>query len=526
MNFSNSLDSKWIIVLLVTLSVFNITAQSKKKPNVIWIITDEHNFRTLGCYQEQLSPDQAFVWGKEAVVSTPNINSLAENGTLFNRMYCSAAVCTASRASMFTGMYPMTLGIPNNSNKKGDGKYLKPDVVTIADVLSEAGYMTGYSGKWHLAESNGVNGNKDKDEWWSPYPVGHPEDTYGFQDKRFMFNGGHDKYKGIDAEGNPYRASKRPKLIGKDKYGQPLFADSKSRNVKHTTDWLADRTIEFIGDNKAKPFFYVVSIPDPHTPNEVRAPYDQLLDNVEVKLPETYYISQKNKNQSPKWQKPDGKSDDPKKMKHDIRQYLGMVKLIDDNVGRIIQKLKDDGVYENTIIMFSSDHGDLLGEHARSNKGTIHEASAKIPCVIAQGANRKNPLIPRKKVVNLAVNNTDWMPTFLSLLDIDCPKVAGRDVSPLLQDKIPTNWNDVTFTRLGHYAAITERYKLHIIPKQKPWLFDIKKDPNELINFIDDSQYSDIIVKLSKELRNYMEISGDNNPKIEQEIQKLLRIHS
>lgn len=523
MNSIKSFSKAFLALGLFTLSSFGAKAQSKKQPNVIWIITDEHNFRTLGCYQDQLTPDQAFVWGKDAVVSTPNINSLAENGTIFNRMYCSAAVCTASRASMFTGMYPMTLGIPNNSNKKGDGKYLKEDVVTIADVLTGAGYMTGYAGKWHLAESNGVHGNKDKEEFWSPYPVGHPEDNYGFQDKKYMFNGGHDKYKGIDADGNPYRAAKRPKLIGKDKYGQPLFADKRSKNVKHTTDWLADRAIEFIGQNKEKPFFYVVSIPDPHTPNEVRAPYDKLLDNVEVKLPETYHIAQKNKHNSPKWQKPDGKSDNQEKMKHDIRQYLGMVKLIDDNVGRIIQKLKDDGVYENTIIMFSSDHGDLLGEHARSNKGTIHEASAKIPCVVAQGAKGKNPLIPRKKVVNLAVNNTDWMPTFLSLLNIDCPKVAGRDVSPLLQKKAPTDWNDVTFTRLGHYAAITKRYKLHIMAKQKPWLFDIEEDPNELQNFIDNPKYRGVVVKLCHELRNYMKLSGDNNDKIESEIKKLLK---
>ena len=515
---------KYILILSAFLVVgFKKTqAQQPNKTNVIWIITDEHNFRTLGCYRDQLSPDQAYVWGKEAVVETPNIDSLAEYGTIFNRMYCSAAVCTSSRASMFTGMYPMTLGIPNNSNKKGDGKYLKPDVVTIADVLSEEGYKTGYAGKWHLAESNGVNGNKDKDEWWSPYPVGDPEDTYGFQDKRYMFNGGHDKYKGIDADGNPYRAAKRPKLIGEDAYGQPLFADKRSKNVKHTTDWLADRAIEFIEDNHKQPFYYVVSIPDPHTPNEVRAPYDTLLDDVEVKLPETYHIAQKNKKHLQSWQKPDGKSDDQEKMKHDVRQYLGMVKLIDDNIGRIIAKLKEEGVFENTIIMFSSDHGDLLGEHGRSNKGTIHEASAKIPFVLAHGQNNKNPLIPRKKVVNLAANNTDWMPTFLSMLEIECPPVAGRDISPILQGDAPSDWNDVTFTRLGHYAAITERYKLHIMAKKKPFLFDIEKDPNEVVNYIDDPKYKSVIKKLCYELRNYMELSGDNNPKIENEIKTIL----
>ncbi|MDO6801811.1 sulfatase-like hydrolase/transferase [Wenyingzhuangia sp. 1_MG-2023] len=497
-------------------------AQQTKKTNVIWIITDEHNFRTLSCYRDQLTPEQALQWGKEAVVETPNIDALAENGTIFNRMYCSAAVCTASRASMFTGMYPMTLGIPNNSNKKGDGKYLKPEVTTIADVLSKAGYYTGYAGKWHLAESRSEDGNKDHDEWWSPFPTNHPQDTYGFADKKFMFNGGHDKFKGIDANGNPYNAAKRPKLIGKDTYGQPLYQDGKSKNVKFTTDFLGDRAVEFIGKNKSKPFFYVVSIPDPHTPDIARTPYDTLYNNMKVELPETYRYAFANKKMLPKWQSPDNKTNDEEKLKKSIQQYLGMVKIIDENVGRIIQKLKEEGILENTIIMFSSDHGDLLGEHGRVNKGTIHEASAKIPFVIAHGRTHKNPLIPRKKVVNLAANNTDWMPTFLSLLDIDCPKVAGRDISPLFHNELPTNWDDVTFSRLGYYAAITSRYKLHVMGTGKPWLLDIEADPNEIINYIDDAKYSKIVLKLANDLNHYMKLAKDNNQKIKEQVTKLI----
>ncbi|NJB83544.1 sulfatase family protein [Wenyingzhuangia aestuarii] len=501
-------------------------AQQTKKTNVIWIITDEHNFRTLSCYRDQLTPEQALQWGKDAVIKTPNIDALAENGTIFNRMYCSAAVCTASRASMFTGMYPMTLGIPNNSNKKGDGKYLKPDVTTIADVLTGAGYMTGYSGKWHLAESRSADGNKDHDEWWSPYPTGVPSDNYGFQDKRFMFNGGHDKFKGMDANGNPYYAAKNPKLLGKDKYGQPIYQDKKSKNVKFTTDWLGDRAVEFIADNKNKPFFYVVSIPDPHTPDIARTPYDTLYNNIKVELPKTYKYAFENKAKLPKWQSPDNKTNDEEKLKKSIQQYLGMVKIVDENVGRIIQKLKDEGIFENTIVMFSSDHGDLLGEHGRVNKGTIHEASAKIPFVLAQGQNNKNPLIPRKKVVNLAANNTDWMPTFLSLLDIDCPKVAGRDITPLFQNKLPANWDDVTFSRLGYYAAITSRYKLSVMYSGKPWLFDIEADPDELVNFIDDKKYEKVIVKLAKDLNKYMDLAKDDNKKIKEQVNKLIQKNS
>lgn len=512
-----------LLLLVALVSNFTIQAQKNQKTNLIWIITDEHNFRTIGAYRDQLTPEQALLWGAKAFPETPNLDALAKNGTIFNSMYCSAPVCSASRSSMFTGMYPVTLGIPNNSNKNGDGKYLKPEVTTIADVLSKAGYMTGYTGKWHLAESRDASVDKDHDEWWSPYPVGAPEDTYGFEDKRFMFNGGHDKYKGLDANGNPYAASKNVKLIGKDKYGQPLFEDAKSKNVKHTTDFLTDRALDFIDANKSKPFYLVVSIPDPHTPDVVRAPYDTMYKGTVTQLPPTYKIAYENKNNPdlPTWQKPDAKTKNEAKLKNEIEQYFGMVKLIDDNIGRLVQKLKDNGVYENTIIVFSSDHGDLLGEHGRVNKGTIHEASSKIPFIVSQGATGKSPLIPRGKVINEAGNTTDWMPTFLKVLGVDCPKVAGRDLTPLLNKK-PANWNDVTFVKLGFYAAVMDQYKLVLAQKDEPWLLDIKADPTERINFIKDPKYTAVIKKLATELKGYMKNNKDKNEKVAATLDELI----
>ncbi len=502
-----------VVTLFVKLLAFTATntiaeehPDTKEQPNLLVIITDEHNFRTLGCYREQLPPEQALMWGPEAIVETPHLDSLAKNGAMFTSMYATAPVCMPSRASMFTGMYPHRVGIPNNSTQPGDGRYLRKDVTTIADVLLKAGYMTGYAGKWHLAE------NTNKEEFWSPYPVGHPEHDYGFKDKRFMFNGGHDKFKGIDDEGNPYRAHKRPKRNGVDKYGQPVFKDSRSKNVKSTTDWLADRTIEFIDEHKDKPFFYVVSIPDPHTPNAVRAPYNTMFTDLKFEYPRTY--DQPRDENSPKWRQPDGKT---KHLMRDMPQYFGMVKSIDDNVGRIIAKLEEDGVLENTIIVFASDHGDLCGEHTRVNKGSPFEASGVIPFVIAHGRTGTNPRVPRGKVVNQAANTADWMATFLSLLEIsDAPQTAGRDLTPLLGDEVPADWNDITFMRMGYWMmAMSDRYKLYVnASDEKPWLFDLQEDPDEYINFLDNPEYADRAKKLALELRDYMTEHNDKNDKI------------
>lgn len=484
------------------------------KPNLVFIVTDEHNFRTLGCYRDLLSREQAEIWGAGNVVKTPHIDSLARRGTLFNRMYASAPVCTPARASMFTGMYGHQVGMPNNSSKAGDGKYLHSEVNTIAKILREAGYMTGYSGKLHLAE-------KEADAsamFWQPHPVDRAGYDYGFTDNKYMYNGGHHKFNGIDDSGIPYRADKNVSPIGKDATGQPVYKDKRSDNVKYTTDWLADRAIEFIGQHKDEPFYYVCSIPDPHTPDIAREPYISMYKDMNFQRPRTYDVVRPKG--TPKWQMPDGKAE---KGFENIAHYFGMCKCIDDNVGRIIQKLEDENVLENTIVVFCSDHGDLYGEHARMNKGTIHETSARVPFIIAHGKDLVNPVVPRGKVVPQAANTTDWMPTFLSLLNVPCPKVAGRDLTPLLANRIPSDWKDVTFSTLGFIAAIDDRHKLVLSGKDDPWLLDIVADPDELTNFASDPNYAKVTKTLAIELQRFMAENDAHSAMYSDKLDKLLK---
>ena len=509
MNIHNG-AGKW---LTFSLSLGAALAQAKEQPNLLVIITDEHNLRTLGCYRDQLAQDQAEIWGKDNVVETPNIDKLASWGTLFDRMYCSAPVSTTARASMFTGYYGHEVHVPKNSTKPGDGRYLRGDVKTIAEVLLDAGYSTGYTGKWHLAEAT------EPHEFWQPHPVGMEGHNYGFEDNRFMFNGGHGKYLGLDKQGNPYFAFKQPKAYSTDKYGQPLYKDKKGDQVKFTTDFLTDRTVEFIDKNAENPFFYVVSIPDPHTPDQVRAPYDTMYTHMSFEFPATYNI--KMGEDAPSWQKPDGKA---KKLMTSLPQYFGMVKNIDDNIGRIITKLENEGILENTIIVFTSDHGDLLGEHARMNKGTIHETSLRVPFIIAHGSKASKPLVPRDNVVDLVGNTTDWMPTFLELLGVDSPQASGRSLVPILSNKAPKGWNNVTFSQLGFSVATDGRYKLRVSPYQeKPWLIDLKEDPTETINFIDDPKYKDVVQNLAQNLVTYNKEHNKSNEKVAAVLQSLLQ---
>jgi len=191
---------------------------TNKKPNLLYIITDEHNFRTIGAYREQLSKDQGYMWGKVAV-ETPNLDYLAHNGALLTSMYATSPSCTPSRASMFTGNYPQTVKMPKN------GRVLSHDIPTLADVLVKNGYETGYTGKLHLIGH--------------PKPMWAPEYSYGFQHKKFMFNGGHWKNFGFNDDGTPKIAVLNRKGAPTTKLGN---ADEKS----FATDWLTDRALDFL----------------------------------------------------------------------------------------------------------------------------------------------------------------------------------------------------------------------------------------------------------------------------------------
>ena len=141
--------------------LFSLFVFGADRPSVVIIQTDEHNLRTLGCYRDQMSPEQAFVWGKGNKVDTPHIDSLAKDGVICTNYFASSPVCTPSRASWVSGLYPQATGSPGNNMP------LKDSIVTFAEVLCKRGYATSYLGKWHL------DGNA-KPGWGPPASSGFP----------------------------------------------------------------------------------------------------------------------------------------------------------------------------------------------------------------------------------------------------------------------------------------------------------------------------------------------------------------
>jgi len=202
----------------------------------------------------------------------------------------------------------------------------------------------------------------------------------------------------------------------------------------------------------------------------------------------------------------------------DQAQYFGMVKCIDDNVGKILEYLRENQLMDNTIVVFTADHGDLRGEHGRQNKGVPYEGSAKIPFVI-----RWPKKIKAGTVVPQALDCTAFLPTILALMDTKTAgKEQGRDASELFtQAKTPAGWDDIVFMRAAGtsddkwVAAVTSRYKLIYCAKDEPWFFDLEKDPDELVNNYMNASYRDVIVRMASGLREYGK--KYNDPRISNE---------
>lgn len=465
----------WTCVACLGFAAQTLPAEEAKPPNLLIIQTDEHNFRTLGCYRQQLSYEQAHVWGRGVRVDTPQIDSIARDGAICTSFYAASPVCTPSRASLVSGLYPQATGSPSNDQP------LNEDIVTFAEILRRRGYATAYVGKWHL--------DGDAKPGWSP------ERKFGFEDNRFMFNRGHWKLFEQTEDG--------ARIIGKynpetEKYKYDI---NDATDKSFATDFLTDRTLEIIQREKDKPFCLMLALPDPHGPNTVRAPYDTMYQNLRFEQPGTMAATLAKTAQRPKWNLPTGKNVVTKVNQDQMAKYFGMVKCIDDNVGKLLAYLRSSGLAKNTIVVFTSDHGDMMCEHCRLNKGLPYETSAKIPFVI-----RYPNKIKAGKVIRTSFTTTDFAPTVLSLMGVesDLPDFHGRNGSAdfLSDDKEVQDNEIVYFRNAGNrwVAAVNHRYKLVLSVADTPWLFDLDRDPDELINFYADPAYTEIATRFKTRL--------------------------
>lgn len=486
--------------------------QDGKMPNVLVIMCDQLQASVMSCYG--------------GPVSTPNIDRIAEGGVIFNNATCPTPVCSPSRASLMTGLYPHTHGITMNiSNVQG----IHDDEVTKDHLLGKAGYQTHYLGKWHL-EHNGKlpsyfpESYRYDYEWRNEMQARFDEILKG-DPWTYMNHYGMVLPVDIDPEYLKVAREWAPKWKGVApgpfyelalKMGRLKLEHSEHPDVK-----VVDRTVSCLGSLKAsQPFSVTCSIQAPHDPNVIQSPYYEMFDPKKIELPKNSN-TRENRFDAREWRCP------ARKIVSDLgdtcvrefsRIYYANVKMIDDEVGRVLNALDRTGRAEDTIVIFTADHGDMLGGHGMVTKSTdaFYDEIARIPLIV------RYPRAVKPAKSDLPVCVTDIMPTVLEL--------AGQPIPPSVQGvSLAANLTGKSFGLDSQRFTFSERVAnspeksrtvkpgttAHFMIRGQGWkyvryndrdehLFNIASDPGETKNLAKESRYASTRQMLSEELDKWL----------------------
>jgi arylsulfatase A-like enzyme len=451
--------------LLPALTECFAQADPAARPNILYIMTDDHAAHALSCYGSKIN-------------KTPNLDRIATQGMRFDNAFCTNALCGPSRATLLTGKYSHMNGFRDNrANSKFDFAQ-----VTFNKLLQSAGYQTAVIGKWHLGS-----------------------DPVGF-----------DHWSILPGQGRYIN----PIFIDKGGKRGPVNG--------YATDVITDKTLDFIKTRDAqKPFCLLYHHKAPHREWTPDAKHAQLYENEDIPLPESFdddYSGRASpagkqemtveRHLTPtdlKVKPPEGLEGAAlKKWKYQryIKDYLRCVASVDDNVGRVLDHLDTAGLSENTIVIYTSDNGFFLGDHGWYDKRFMYEESLRVPLMI-----RYPKKVVAGSVSKELVTNCDYAPTILDYCGVPVPPdMQGRSLRPVLEGKAPADWRKSVYYHYyefpqphhvhPHYGVRTDRYKLIHYYTVKEWeLFDLEKDPREMRSVYDHPQYAQVQADLVKELQ-------------------------
>ncbi len=430
------------------------------QPNLLIVHTDQQPWWTVSAYGR--SP-----------VETPNQDRLAREGALLRNFFTNSAVCTPSRGCFLTGRYPHSHGAYTNN------LCLNPDEVTLAEVLRRAGYATSYVGKWHLDGT-------PRPGWV------HPDRAMGFEDARFMFNRGHWQ-KIEDMPMGDVQPVVHP-------YG--VIGDEHT----YTTDYLTDKTLEVLKAAR-RPFFHMVSYPDPHDPADIREPYHSMFDPDDMPLPSTLH-----QEDLPDWAGFGGFgtrswNGSEESLRRRMALFCGEVRCIDDSLGRILAWLEEAGILDETIVVFTSDHGDYMGEHGMTGKNAVYEPVYRVPMLVRWPA-----AVPAGLALDDVVSTVDFQPTLLRLMGLEpCGREQGHDASALLRGE-RCDWTDEAHQHHNTHrlaGIFTREWHLAYVQGGQPVLFDRVADPDQVTNRFRDPECAGVVRELTDRiLRHHREVGS------------------
>ncbi|MES9604047.1 sulfatase-like hydrolase/transferase [Actinomadura sp. NPDC000929] len=440
--------------------------------NVLILMTDQHRVDTLGCYGNP-------------VVRTPALDGLAAEGTRFDRFYTPTAICTPARASLFTGTHPFRHGLLVNPERNGGAKdEVDDDFPTLVRPLLGAGYNVGHVGKWHIGRERGPEyyGMDGEHLPGALNPFHHP--SY----QAWLKDNGHPPFKVRDAVfGKAPNDSGRGHLIA-GRLEQPAEATVER--------FLADRTIELIDRyaDDGRPFALTCSWYGPHLPYLLPDAYYDLYDPADVPLPASMAETFAGKPDVQRryaeyWSADHFDADAWRKL---IAVYWGYVTMIDEQAGRILDRLRERGLWDDTAVVFTADHGEFTGAHRLNDKGpAMYEDIYRIPGII------RVPGAPVRAVDEFATL-IDLHPTILDLAGLPPGDPCdGRSLLPLIRGEDDPR-PEVVAEFHGHHFPYSQRmirdrrHKLVFNPESVHELYDLEDDPHELRNVYSAPAYADV----------------------------------
>lgn len=442
-------------------------AQQKQRPNVILIITDDQGYGDLG------------VTGNPHV-QTPVIDALAKESVRFNNFYVSP-VCAPTRSSLMTGRYSLRTGMRDTYN---GGAIMASSEVTIAEMLKQANYRTGAFGKWHLGDN---------------YPF-RPTDQ-GFDESVIHLSGGMGQVGDITTY-----------FQGDRSYFDPVLWHNNQQQAYqgYCSDIFTDQAINFIDQNKETPFFCYLAFNAPHTP---------------LQVPDSYYQKYKDIDPSSGFDGDDRPfSTMSEKDKEDARKVYAMVHNIDDNLGRLFQKLDELNLADNTLVIFMTDNGPQQTRYVsgmRGLKGNVYNGGVRVPFFL------KYPSLTQgDQDIETMTAHLDVLPTLSEICKVEMPKdrvIDGKSMLPLIKGKTvdwedrslffywsrryPELYNNMALQKGGYKLVGKTDYNAAIEDFE---LFHLRQDPYELKNLV--STKKELAKDLKRELDDiYKELVFSEN---------------
>jgi arylsulfatase A-like enzyme len=480
----------------------SLHASEPAKPNILLIMSDDHAAHAIGAYGGRLA----------SLNPTPTIDQIAADGIRLKNCFCVNAICTPSRATIITGQYSHINGC------KGFREGLPPERQMLPMEMKRLGYETAIIGKWHLIDE--------------PKPF--------------------DYYYVLPGQGSYFN----PTFCVRGKQPWPNnTVHTGGYDCIHSSDAITNASLQWLKNREAKdkPFFLMHHFKAPHDNFENAERYDWLYQDVDIPEPDTLWNRGEHGPQNhPQY----GTSVGPRNSRRNmgdhmfveknldsqmytrtayqryLKKYLRCVKGVDDNIARLINHLKSTGEYDNTIVIYTSDQGFMLGEHDYIDKRWMYEEALRMPFIIR---------FPDKYQAGTTnddiINNTDFAPTILQLAgETNMPdSIQGRSFLPNLRGETPDDWRDATYYRYwlhmahhdnpAHYGVRTKTHKLIFFyglpcgtlgavetPTEPYWeLYDLVKDPFETRNVYGKKEYAQVQQDLKAKLLELKAEFGDDD---------------